>query len=60
MEKPTFPICWDSVDFDVTFTFFFMALGPILMTLGALETGLKFDDFLWLSRGARAEGPLPV
>ena len=26
------------------------------MTFGALETGLKFDDFRWLSVGARSGG----
>ena len=36
-----------------------MVLVPILMIFGALETGLKFDDFRWLSRGPGVEGPLP-
>ena len=35
---------------------FFISLS-ILVAFGALETGLKLDDFRWLSRGPRAEGP---
>ena len=38
-------MCWDSADLGVTFICFSMALGPISMTFGALETGLKFDEF---------------
>ena len=37
-----------------------MALGPILMIFGALETGLKFYDFRWLPGGPKAEGSWPV
>ena len=33
------------------FLCFLMALGTILMTFGALEAGLEFDDFSWLPRG---------
>ena len=31
-----------------------------LMTYGAFETGMKFDDFRWLSGGPGAEQPGPV
>ena len=48
----------DSCNFGTISVFFSMALGPILMTFGALEAGLKFDDFRWLSGGGgRAEQP---
>ena len=50
LQKPAFRICRDYVDFGVIFTWFSMALGPILMTFGVLETGLKFTRFwglLW-------------
>ena len=39
------------VDFGVIFTWFSMALGPILMTFGGLEACLKLHDFRWLSGG---------
>ena len=35
-------------------------LGLILMSFGALEAGLKFEDFRWLSGGSRAEEAWPV
>ena len=38
---------------------FFLALGLIWMTFGALETGLEFNDFQCFSGVPRAEGPLP-
>ena len=50
LQKTVFHICRDYVDFGVLFTWFAMALGPILMTFGGLETGLKFSGFwglLW-------------
>ena len=56
LQKPAFHICSDYVDFGVIFTWFSMALGPILMTFGGLETGLKFHDFRWLSGGSQTGG----
>ena len=41
----TFHIHWDSDDFGMIFKSFLVALGPILMTFGALETGLTFHVF---------------
>ena len=35
----------ESVDLNTLYRVFFMALGAIFETFGALETGLKFDDF---------------
>ena len=51
MQKPAFHICRDYVDFGVIFTWFSMALGPILMTFGGLGAGLKHHDFRWFSGG---------
>ena len=51
VQKLAFHICWDSVDFGIIFTCFLSALGQFLMKFGALETGLKLDDFRWLSGG---------
>ena len=51
LQKPTFHICRDYVDFGSIFTWFSMALGPILMTFGGLEACLKLHDFRWLSGG---------
>ena len=45
LQKPCFHVCWDSVNFGSIFTWFSMALGPIVMTSGGLKTGLKLDDF---------------
>ena len=49
IAKTAFHRCWDCVDFGVIFTWFSMALGPILMTFGGLGAGLKHYDFLWFS-----------
>ena len=51
MQKTAFHICRDYVDFGVIFTWFSMALGPILMTFGGLGAGLKHYDFRWFSGG---------
>ena len=48
-----------SIDFGVIFTGFLMALGTILVTFGALEAGLKLDDFRWLSGGPGVGQPWP-
>ena len=45
LQKPTFHRSWNSVVLRVHFCCFWVALGPILMTFDALETGLKFDEF---------------
>ena len=50
LQNSGFHICWDYVDFGVIFTWFSMALGPILMTFGGLGAGLKQYD-RWFSRG---------
>ena len=60
LQKTAFHICWDSVEFGVIFICCLLALGPILMTFGALETGLKIDDFRWPSGGGPGtEAPWP-
>ena len=51
LQKPGFHICRDYVDFGDIFTWFSMALGPILMTFGGLGACLKLHDFRWLSGG---------
>ena len=51
LQKPAFHICRDYVDFGVIFTWFSMALGPILMTFGGLGAGLKFTGFSGLPWG---------
>ena len=51
LQKPGFYICRDYVDFGGIFTWFSMALGPILTTFGGLEACLKLHDFRWLSGG---------
>ena len=51
LQKLVFHICWDYVDFGVIFTWFSMALGPILMTCGGLRACLKLHDFRWVSGG---------
>ena len=51
VQKPTCHRCRDSVDFRVDFACLLVALGPVFMTFGALEIGLKSDDFSWLSWG---------
>ena len=49
LQKLAFHRCRDYFDFGVIFTWFAMALGPILMTFSGLETDLKFHDVRWLS-----------
>ena len=44
LQKNTFHIYWNSADFDVIFYLFYIALGPVLMSSGALETGLQIHD----------------
>ena len=51
-QKTAFHIRWDYVDFGVIFTWFSMALGPILVTFGGLGAGLKHHDFRWFSGGS--------
>ena len=53
LQKPAFHIYWDSSDFGIIFTCFLMALWPIFMTFGALETCLKLHDFQWLAAGGQ-------
>ena len=43
---------WISYDSRVDFSWFWVALGPIFMTLEGLEAGLKFDDFSGLPPGS--------
>ena len=45
IPKSDFRSTWISHDSMVHFSRFWVALGPIFMILGALETGSKFDDF---------------
>ena len=62
MQKQFFAY-WDSVDLGVISSCVLMALDPISMTFGILETGFKFKHFCWLSGGGpklRAHGQLVV
>ena len=59
LQKPAFHICRDYGDFDIIFTWFSMALGPILVTFGGLGAGLKHHDFRWFSGGGEAEDSWP-
>ena len=45
IAKMNFRSSWISYDSRVHFSLFWVALGPIFMTLVALETGLKFDAY---------------
>ena len=51
IAEPAFHICRDYIDFGVIFTWFPVALGPILTGLGA---GLKHHDFRWFSGVSRS------
>ena len=59
LQNPAFHVCWDSVDFGVILLWFSMALGPILMIFGGLETGLKIMIFDGFPGRPGAEGALP-
>ena len=47
MQKPILRRSRNFDDLGVDFCCFLVDLGSILMTFGALGTGLKFDDFPW-------------